>query len=427
MSPRATRAAAWGVFAGTLVIYAVMFGLAIPIRHLKGGQGWSSSGGSIVTEGAFVLTLLTFSVVGVMIATRRPENAIGWLLLGIGLAWSVANSTYSDYGLLLHPGSLPFAGAVAAVAGNFWVPPIGLSGTFLILLFPDGRLLTRRWRWVGWLSGIAIVVGTLSLVLKPGRMGDLGYPHTTNPLGISSLSTVITIAQAAIILIPVCMALSALSLVLRYRRSHGAERMQMKWLAAAAATVALIYAIVEPVSIALTLHSATPGWLSALQGVALFSFFLVPVAIGFAVLRYRLFEIDVIIQKTLVYTTLVAMLAALYLGGIAALGWIARAATGQSGAVAVTLSTLAVAAAFQPLRGRIQSAVDRRFYRARYDAARTLEMFNSQLRRQIDLDSLRADVLGIVGSTMHPSHASLWLRPADPPRRPGGDNSASVR
>jgi hypothetical protein len=231
---------------------------------------------------------------------------------------------------------------------------------------------------------------------------------------------VISVAQAAIILIPVCMALSAVSLVLRYRRSHGAERLQMKWLAAAAAAVALIYAVVEPIGIALRNDSSTPGWLNALEGVALLSFFLVPVAIGFAVLRYRLFEIDVIIQKTLVYATLVAILATLYLGGVAGLGWIARSATGQSGAIAVTLSTLLVAAVFQPLRKRIQGAVDRRFYRARYDATRTLEEFSTQLRRQIDLDTLRADVLGIVGSTMHPSHASLWLRSAEPPRSPEG-------
>lgn len=415
MSPRAARTMAWGVFAVTLGVYAVMFALGIPTSNLKGGGGgWSSAGGSLWLEGAFLLTLLTFAVVGVMVATRRPGNAIGWLLLGIGLAWGVANSTYSDYGLLLHPGSLPFAGVAAPIAGSFWVPPIGLSGTFLILLFPDGRLLTPRWRWVGRLSVVAIVVGTVSLVVTPGTMTAAGYPHTVNPLGISSLSTVISVAQAAIILIPVCMALSAASLVLRFRRAQGAERLQIKWLAAAAATVALIYAVVEPVSIALRHESHTPGWLSALQGAALFSFFLVPVAIGFAVLRYRLFEIDVIIQKTLVYTSLVVMLATLYLGGIAALGWIGRTVTGQSGAVAVTLSTLVVAAAFQPLRKRIQGAVDRRFYRARYDAAQTLEAFSSQLRRQIDLDTLRTDVLGIVGSTMHPSHASLWLRPAEP-------------
>jgi hypothetical protein len=165
------------------------------------------------------------------------------------------------------------------------VPPIGLSGTFLILLFPDGHLLSPRWRWVGWLSVFAIVVGTVSLTVAPGKMGGNGYPGTTNPLGISSLPTVISIAQAAIILIPVCMALSVVSLVLRYRRSRGAERMQMKWLVAAAAAVAMIYAVVEPLSIALTLHSATPGWLTVLQYVALFSFFLVPVAIGFTVLR----------------------------------------------------------------------------------------------------------------------------------------------
>ena len=417
MNPRVARATAWGTFAVTLVVYAAIFALAFPTSKLPSqSTGWSGGGSAVWLEGAFLLSLLTFSVVGVMIATRRRERH---RMAAPGDRARLGNCELRLLRLRPAPAS-----RVSAVRGRhrgdrreFLGAADRALGHVSDPAFPDGHLLTPRWRWVAWISAAAIVVGTVSLTLTPGTMGNIGYPHTTNPLGISSLSTVIGIAHASIILIPVCMALSALSLILRYRRSHGVERLQAKWLVAAAATVALIYAIVAPVSIALTLHSATPVWLSLLQDIALFSFFLVPVAIGFAVLRYRLFEIDVIIQKTLVYATLVAMLALLYLGGIAALGWIARTATGQSGAIAVTLSTLAVAAAFQPLRTRIQRTVDRRFYRAKYDVAETLEAFSSGLRRQIDLDSLHADVLGIVGSTMHPSHVSLWLRPTEPVER----------
>jgi hypothetical protein len=221
----------------------------------------------------------------------------------------------------------------------------------------------------------------------------------------------------AIFVVVLMMVASAASLVVRYRRARGPERQQVKWLAAAAAGVAAVYAVVVPVGAVVDPSSQdTPAWLSAAQTASLLSFALIPVAIVFAVLRYRLYEIDVIIRRTLVYTALVVVLAAIYLGGVALAGGALRSLTGGSGAIGVTLSTLLVAAGFQPLRARIQRAVDHRFYRARYDAARTLEAFSGRLRDQVEIDAVSGEVLEVVRQTLQPVHATIWLKPPEAER-----------
>jgi hypothetical protein len=406
---RPTLAVALFALATALMMVDLLLVLLVPDT----GSAASWGGGGLAFDLAFPLALWSFPLVGVLICRRRPENAVGWLLLAIGLAWGVANLTsYADYGLNVHPGSLPAAGLVAVVGSAMWLPAVGLTTTFLLLLFPDGHLLTRRWRLVGYLSGCAIAFGYLTLVLTPGPLADAGYPHTTNPLGVEALRSVLGPAKLVILLLPVSIALSAASVVARFRRSHGVERLQLTWLAAAAAAVAAIYVVVQPLSVALVGNGApTPGWLLMAQDVALLSFALIPVAIGFAVLRYRLYEIDVIIRRTLVYGSLLVVLAAIYLGGLVLAGAALRSVTGLSSSLAVTLSTLAVAAAFQPLRRRIQRAVDRRFYRGSYDAALTLEGFSSRLREQVDLESMRGEVVAVVHASLRPAHAALWLAP----------------
>ena len=174
--------------------------------------------------------------------------------------------------------------------------------------------------------------------------------------------------------------------------------------------MAVLYGVTEVLSVTIASNNRVPGWLLVMQDLALLSFALIPISIGFAVFRYRLYEIDVIIRRTLVYTTLIGSLAIVYLGGIYLLGDLLQTLTGQSGALAVTVSTLAVAAGFQPLRSRIQSAVDHRFYRAKYDASLTLEAFSGRLRQQIDLDALHAEVLTVVRDALEPSQATLWFR-----------------
>jgi MFS family permease len=399
------RLAAWGSFGLTAVLFATGFVLTLLSPSVHHDEGWSTNG--ILVSLLFGLTLSAFPAVGVILATRRPANPIGWLLLAIGLCWGISGlSAYSDYGLLQHPGSLPLAPLVAAISSSFWLPAICLSGTFLILLFPDGRLMTRRWRWVGWLAAAGLVVGTLSLVLTPGLMPNAGYAHTRNPLGApSAFAEPVDVLHLSILLVPLAMVLSAVSLVVRYRRSHGADRQQMKWLAAAAAVVAGTYGVVEPLSEALS-GRHTSAVFSALQAIALCTFGLVPIAIGFAVLRYRLYEIDRLISRTLSYALITGLLGGLFLG----LVFLTTDVLPFSSPVGVAASTLAAAALFNPLRTRVQHLVDRRFNRARYDAEATVAAFASHLREAIDLESVQVHLMEAVGRTLAPDHASLWIR-----------------
>jgi hypothetical protein len=390
-----------------LFLFSTVFGLLSSDAEQSGS--WSGGGGWLGL--AVILVALTYPAAGWLIAARRSQNPIGWLLLAIGVAWGGGfTSTYADYALKLHR-DVPGGALAAAVSGGFWLPAIGITGTFLLLLFPDGRLPGPRWRSVAWASAAAIAGGFLYQVFRPGTLADAGYPGVQNPVGIDALRPVFAVGWLTIIVVIAMMVASAGSLVVRYRRARGPERQQVKWLAAAAAGVALVYAVVVPLGAVVDPSSQhTPAWLSAAQSVSLLSFGLIPVAIVFAVLRYRLYEIDVIIRRTLVYAALVAVLVALYLGGVTLVGGLVRTVAGGSGAVGVTVSTLLVAAAFQPLRSRIQRAVDHRFYRGRYDAARTLESFSGRLRDEVAIETVSGEVLDVVRRTLQPAHVSLWLR-----------------
>jgi MFS family permease len=407
-----TRPAARATGALLLCLALFAFSSAFGVLASDARQSGSWSGGGIWVGLALVTAAVTYPAAGWLIAARRPESPIGWILLAIGVMWGVGfTSTYADYTLKLHH-DLPGGALVATVGGAFWLPAIGVTGTFLLLLFPDGRLPGRRWRWVAWAAAAAIAAALVFLIFRPGSLADAGYPGVRNPLGIDALRPVVGAGWAAILLVIALMVASAASVVVRYRRARGPERQQVKWLAAAAAGVALVYAVVVPIGAYVDPSSQhTPGWLSAAQSISLLSFGFIPVAIVFAVLRYRLYEIDVIIRRTLVYAVLVAILAALYLGGVTVVGALLRTVTGGSGAIGVTVSTLIVAAVFQPLRGRIQRAVDRRFYRGRYDAVRTLESFSGRLREQVEIESVSGQVLDVVHQTLQPAHVSLWLRP----------------
>jgi cytochrome b subunit of formate dehydrogenase len=407
MRRRGSTATACFAFCVALFAFSGTFGALA--SDAKQSGSWSAGGGWIAL--GLLVAIVTYPAAGWLIASRRPENPIGWLLLTIGASWGAAfTSTYSDYTLKLHH-DLPGGAVVAAVGSAFWLPAIGITGTFLLLLFPDGHMPSRRWRYVAWASAAAILAAFLFLIFRPGSLGDAGYPGVQNPLGIEALGPVFDAGWPAILVVVAMMVASAASLVVRYRRARGPERQQVKWLAAAAAGVAAVYAVVVPLGGYVDPTSQdTPAWLSAAQSVSILSFGVIPVAIVFAVLRYRLYEIDVIIRRTLVYAALVAVLAALYLGGVTVVGGLLRTATGGSGAIGVTVSTLTVAAAFQPLRRRIQRAVDRRFYRGRYDAARTLESFSGRLREQVDIEAVSGEVLDVVRQTLQPAHVSLWLR-----------------
>jgi len=293
------------------------------------------------------------------------------------------------------------------------VPAVGLLGIYIPLLFPDGRLPSRKWRPLAWFAGALILLVSATTLLAPGPLPDLGE-GVRNPFGLEGQPWV---ADAGIVLRPpffLCILASALSLILRYRRSGGEEREQIKWLAFAASLVGLglMSITVSTLIVAPETFTGTeqPFLLGLLQDALLISAAGIPVAIGFAVLKYRLYDIDVVINRTLVYGTLTAMLVLLYFCSVITLQYLFSLLTGQGNTLAIVVSTLAIAALFMPLRRRIQSFIDRRFYRRKYDAAIILEAFGTKLRNQTDLEKLCEDLGEVVDETMQPAHVSVILR-----------------
>ena len=294
---------------------------------------------------------------------------------------------------------------------------MGLVGTYLILLFPDGKLPSKRWRPLAWLAGAVIVLLSISGFLAPGPLQNLG--GVRNPFGLEALPWLQDAVYLILPLLPLCMLASAASLVTRYWRSRGEVRQQIKWIAFAASVMGVLYLGIMSTGILVWLLSA-PGrpsdlgtqslWGALLEDVGVLNFAGVPVAIGFALLKYRLYDID-LINRTLVYGALTATLVAVYVGSIVVLQGLVRALIGQESQLAIVASTLAVAALFNSLRHRFQSLIDRRFYRRKYDARKTLEAFSSTLRDETDLEALSDDLVGVVRETRQPAHASLWLRP----------------
>ncbi len=352
-----------------------------------------------------------FSTVGAVIAPRLPpNNPIGWVFCAIGFLIGVTHfsAQYAIYALLAAPGSLPAGEAVAWILTWVWIPAIGLS-TFQFLLFPDGRLPSPRWRWFAWLSLLLILVGAIWQAFAPGLVqgGDAGDIY--NPLGVEGLPNFEKPIQTLLFAL---MLISAASLFVRLVRARGVERQQLKWFtyvsALSASSVILAYTISEAIGSVWLRWAGEVMIVGALLGT--------PIAMGIAILRYRLYEIDLIINRTLVYGSLTATLIALYVGAVVLLQRLFIVLTGEQSTLAVVASTLLIAALFNPLRRRIQSFIDRRFYRRKYDAAKTLEAFSAKLRDETDLDALNAELLGVVRETMQPAHVSLWLRPELPPR-----------
>jgi len=287
-------------------------------------------------------------------------------------------------------------------------------GIFLVLLFPDGTLPSPRWRPVAWIAGLTLVAVPVLIALSSQKLENSALPALDNPLAWKRGTHFLeALTFVTLPLIPLSFLAAASSLVLRFRRSSGVERLQLKWLATAGAVVALLYLLAMAASLATLVppfQSGAKAWVSATQTAAIVSFMLLPTAIAVAILRHRLYDIDVVINRTLVYGALTLTLAASYAGSVLLLQGLLSPITQQSD-LAVAASTLLVAALFQPARRRIQSAVDRRFYRSRYDAARTLDAFATRLRSELDLDAIGSDLRSTAVNAVHPEHVSLWIRP----------------
>jgi hypothetical protein len=395
--------------AWTLWAAAVALTLAgLVFLALNGSTETPNSIGSPVVDGVFAVLFLSFATVGALVSARQPRNPIGWLFLGGGLAAALEEPLlgYSTYALVTEPGSLPGAAAAALVADAVWLPSLASATLFMFVLFPTGRPPSPRWRPFIWFFTLDMAVYVLATLLNPG--GLYFFPAVDNPLGIEaageSLQTAVDFASPILF---VSLLLGLVALVLRFRRSDGVERQQLKWIV----YVAAVFVALTPLLIVLGEREVELGGVLVSDLVFTILVCSVPVAVGVAILRHRLYEIDVVINRTLVYGALSATLAAAYIGSVLLLQLALSPLTEQSD-LAIAGSTLAVAALFRPLRARIQELVDRRFYRRRYDAARTLEGFGARVRDQVELDALGAELRGVVAETMQPAHVSLWLREA---------------
>ncbi len=362
-----------------------------------------------------VVSTLSFSTVGALVAYKRPGNPIGWLLCATGLleALTAFAGEYGAYALV--DGSLP-GGVLALWFGSWTWLAAGSVVLFAFLLFPDGRLPSPRWRAM---AGLYVLVNCLSVAqfaLAPGRLpetGVLGVPPVANPFGVEAVAGLSSGPVG--VLSPPLAVFAALTpfaaLFVRYRRAEREEgRRQIKWVAYA---VALLTGAIAAVSIWPPLEGTIAGLVLFLVG-----FLSIPTAIGIAILRHRLYDIDFVINRTLVYAVLTAALALVYFGGVGSLQLVLRPLTGGESQLAVVASTLGIAALFSPLRRRVQGFIDRHFYRKKYDAQATLSGFGARLRDETDLEALSDDLVGVVRETMEPEHASLWLRPARVPGAP---------
>ena len=411
MGARAATCLAWSVSAFSLALTALSFVLIILNLNLDAPIFFYWLEPTTIAVG--------YSVIGAIIASRLPAHPIGWICCAIGFLAAVEHFSgqYAIYALLApHPEALLGGKAMLWTSLWAWILFFGLI-EFLLFLFPNGRLPNKRWRPLAWLSAALTSMAAVLIAISPDAaldaLGSSENVHISlpNPLGIEGLPNLYRPVQTLVLTLGLA---AAASVVVGRRKARGVERQQLKWLLYAGA-IFFVGNVLKN-----TVFSPLGGvswglWvgymLVAIGGLG------GPIAIGVAILRYRLYEIDLIINRTLVYGSLTAMLVALYFGGVATAQAILRTLTGQEQQpqLAIVVSTLIIAVLFNPLRRRIQFLIDRRFYRSKYDAAKALETFSVKLRDETDLDTLSEDLAGVVRETMQPSHVSLWLRPEPKP------------
>jgi drug/metabolite transporter (DMT)-like permease len=393
MTPRVSRGAI-AIAVTTAVLFALALAAGILVVVNKPGAIGGHDQSSAWTTISFLIPLGAFAFVGNLISLRQPGNRIGPLMALIGLFWTIllASLAISGWGLTSH--SLPQGVAEWIYVGSAaWVPALGLTGTQLLPRLPDGELPSPRWRWYSRISIVLIAIACLGMTSQEEHVLDIKRSH--NPLDLAVLKPLASV----ILLVIAAFVAGIVALVRRYRQSEGRERAQLRWVAFAGLLFVGIYLVTLPAA----------GNSDVATFISQAAFAALPIGIGYAILRHNLYDIDVVIRRTVVYAGLTATLAGIYVGTVLLLQLALGGVTQDSG-LAVAGSTLAVAALFQPVRTRIQETVDRRFFRSRYDARRTLEDFSSRLRDQVDLAALDAELRGVITETMQPAHVSVWLR-----------------
>lgn len=399
MTPRHSRA--------TWVLLAALAGVYVAGEVLLAAAGGTGDTESPLVAVAFTAMAVVYLAVGGLIVTRLPTNSVGWLLCGAGFFLGLTSITYGYAALVLDPttGNGRRTGVAAAWVSSWsWAPPLVGVPPLLFLLFPNGRTLGPLWRWVGGLAVAGLGCVVVAAALTTGPLTNSSVPAVTNPAALLPRGLADRVTLTGFTLSVLAVVLAACSLIVRLRRSRGVERQQFKWLMWSAGLLPVYLALGTAQSV---FGKASGGVLVDLLLALCLS--VVPLAVGAAIMRYRLYDIDLVINRTLVYGALTATLAAAYLACVLVLRLALDPVTGGSD-LTVAASTLAVAALFRPLRNRIQSAVDRRFYRDRYDAARALEAFAAHLSDELDLETLQHDLRRVILDTVHPTHVTLWLR-----------------
>ena len=402
MNRNSRRAAAWLAWSLVALSVALLLGGIALARTTRATVPELTYGSQAELGNAFLTlaTVIAFSVVGAIVASRRPSNTIGWIFCGTGLMVGLATLAggYAEYWLASGSGPRGLGETAAWVASWAWIPRLVVPTSFLLLLFPDGRPPSPRWRPVAWCAGLGITGFVVGHALDAGPLED--FPQIANPYGVDS-PIVGVVGGAASFVVGGSMVASAVSLVIRHRRGGSEQRQQIKWLAYGGAVVVGTIFVAGFISV----WSVTVS--IVIISVALLG---LPIFTGIAIARHRLYDIDILINRTLVYGSLTATLALVYVGSVVSLQAALRVLTGQESNLAVVASTLAIAALFNPLRRRVQAFVDRRFYRRKYDAAKTLADFNARLREETNLEALSDELVGVARRTVQPTHVSLWLR-----------------
>jgi signal transduction histidine kinase len=398
MSERGARRLAWSAFILWCLFFITSFAFELGTKRVPGHPSGKA-------DVLFGLTTAAFPIVAILILARQPRNRIGWILMAIGLGWALGLESYGNFALSR---GLPGGALSIALSSPLWAPPIGLMGTSLLLRFPNGRLLSPRWRKVEWVAVIAISVAVLAIWFAPGDLSDSGYPNLINPIGIESLKALLNFAIPVIILIPITIIASAVSLVIRFRRSSGTERLQLKWLAGAGAVVAVNYLAAMVASIGFNWSGTnTPTWIAVIQFGAVMSFMLIPIAIGFAILKHRLYDIDVVINKTLVYAALAAFITAVYVGIVVGVG----TAVGSKRNLALSiLATALVAVGFEPVRERVQRFANRLVYGKRATPYEVLSEFSGGMAHAVATEDLLPRMARMVAGGTSAARVDVWLK-----------------